>query len=216
MTTLRAVRQELKRQRRERLVRELVVPPFPTGQYGVIYADPPWQFRIWSTITGADRSAENHYPTMGLEEIVALPVRQIAARDCALFLWVPNTMLIRFAPRVIEGWGFVHKSTVTWDKLALGTGYNFRSQTEQLLYCTRGKVRAPAPHLRVPTLIRERRGRHSAKPIRAYEIVETYFPGQPKIELFARGPARPGWITWGPEAQQCPGNDAGPSRRRSG
>ena len=46
-----------------------------TKQYGIIYADPPWHY---------DRKhgsgvAENHYPTMSIEEICALPVSELAA-----------------------------------------------------------------------------------------------------------------------------------------
>ena len=46
-----------------------------TKQYGIIYADPPWRY---------DRKhgsgvAENHYPTMSIEEICALPVSELAA-----------------------------------------------------------------------------------------------------------------------------------------
>lgn len=63
-------------------------PPqaLPDGRYGAIYADPPWRFEAWSG-AGTDRAAENHYPTMTLEEIEALPVGDMAADDCALFLW---------------------------------------------------------------------------------------------------------------------------------
>ena len=31
-------------------------------------------------------------------------------------------------------------------------------------------------------------------------MIESYFPNVPKIELFARGEARPGWTIWGNEA----------------
>ena len=35
----------------------------------------------------------------------------------------------------------------------------------------------------------------------SYELIEAYFPTLPKIELFARGKARPGWTVWGNEAE---------------
>ena len=56
-------------------------------KYNVIYADPPWSYKVWSK-KGAGRSAESHYPTMSIEAIKALPVSRIAAGDCALFLWI--------------------------------------------------------------------------------------------------------------------------------
>lgn len=33
-------------------------------KYPVIYADPPWQYRVYSK-KGLGRSAESHYPTNG-------------------------------------------------------------------------------------------------------------------------------------------------------
>ena len=58
--------------------------------YGVIYADPPWRFEPYSRETGLDRAADNHYPTMTLDEIKALDVPSIADDHCVLFLWVIN------------------------------------------------------------------------------------------------------------------------------
>lgn len=54
-------------------------------QYDVILADPPWSFKVWNRDTGNGRSAESHYRTMPLSEICALPVKKIAAKNCALF-----------------------------------------------------------------------------------------------------------------------------------
>lgn len=76
-----------------------------TKQYGIIYADPPWRY---------DRKhgsgvAENHYPTMSIEEICALPVSEIAAKDSALFLWATFPQLNE-AFRVIDAWGFKYKT----------------------------------------------------------------------------------------------------------
>jgi N6-adenosine-specific RNA methylase IME4 len=34
-----------------------------------------------------------------------------------------------------------------------------------------------------------------------YDIIERMYPGLRKIELFARGPACPGWTNWGLEAE---------------
>ena len=57
------------------------------GKYNIIYADPPWQYRTYSK-KGQGRSAESHYPTMSIADIKALPVRSLAAKDCALFMWI--------------------------------------------------------------------------------------------------------------------------------
>ena len=40
------------------------------GKYGIVYADPPWRYDM----KRGNGVAENHYPTMSIEEICALPV----------------------------------------------------------------------------------------------------------------------------------------------
>lgn len=37
---------------------------------------------------GKGRSADSHYPTMDFEDIKALSISEIAAKDCALFMWL--------------------------------------------------------------------------------------------------------------------------------
>lgn len=77
-------------------------------KYQIIYADPPWKFKTYSE-KGQTRSAERHYPTMTLEEIQALPVLDLAADNCALFLWttVPHLQL---SFSVLQAWGFTYKT----------------------------------------------------------------------------------------------------------
>jgi N6-adenosine-specific RNA methylase IME4 len=170
----------------------------PDKKYGVIYADPEWRFEVYSRDTGMDRAADNHYPTSGTDEICARPVVDIAADDCALFLWATVPMLSD-ALRVMVAWGFDYKSHCIWAKDRIGTGYWFRNQHELLLVGTRGKIPAPAMGTQVASLVDAPVGKHSAKPVQFYELIEAYFPTLPKIELNART-ARPGWDAWGYEA----------------
>lgn len=74
-------------------------------KYGIIYADPPWAYRN----KHCEGNALAHYNTMRLEDICNLPVREIAAQDCVLFLWATYPMLPE-ALRVIEAWGFKYKT----------------------------------------------------------------------------------------------------------
>ena len=67
------------------------------GQYPIIYADPPWRY----TAKKVQGAAENHYPTMSINELCALPVAELAAPDCALFLWATFPQLPE-ALRLIE------------------------------------------------------------------------------------------------------------------
>lgn len=173
-------------------------------RFGVIYADPEWRFEPWSRDTGMDRAADNHYPTSPLDAIMARPVNAIAAHDSVLFLWATRAMLPQ-ALTVIEAWGFAYKSACVWGKRRPGSGrgpgYIFTDESELLLYATRGQVPAPAPGTQWPSLVMADVGEHSAKPERFYELIESYFPNLPKIELNARQ-ARAGWESWGAEAPE--------------
>ena len=84
-------------------------------KYSVIYADPPWRYRVYSK-KGLGRSAESHYPTMSLEDIKALPIGELAAKDCVLFMWITFPCM-QEALQVLEAWGFEYKTTAfVWIK----------------------------------------------------------------------------------------------------
>lgn len=168
------------------------------GRFGVILADPPWRFEPHSRDTGMDRSADNHYPTMAVDDIAALGAP--AADDCVLFLWATAPM-IREALHVMDEWGFEYKSQIVWVKDRIGTGYWARNKHELLLIGTRGAIPAPAPGTQPDSAILASVGRHSEKPGAFHEIIERLFPTLPKIEMFSRQ-ARDGWHAWGAEAEQ--------------
>jgi N6-adenosine-specific RNA methylase IME4 len=176
------------------------------GSFGVVYADPPWRFEPYSRDTGMDRAADNHYPTMLLDDIAALEVP--AADDCVLFLWATAPMLPE-ALRVMAAWGFTYKSHIIWAKDRIGTGYWTRNKHELLLIGTKGSIPAPEMGTQPESLILAAVGAHSAKPELFAELIERQFPNLPKIEMFART-ARPGWHGWGAEAgQPVSADDAG-------
>jgi N6-adenosine-specific RNA methylase IME4 len=172
----------------------------PERRYGVIYADPEWRFEVFSTDSGLDRAADNHYPTSTLDEICGRDVASIAADDCVLFMWVTGPMLAN-GFKVLEAWGFTYKSRFVWGKEKIGNGYWVRDNAEELLIATRGDVPCPSMGDQFEALQMAAKGAHSAKPERFAEIIESYFPNLPKIELNRRGPARPGWDAWGNEAE---------------
>jgi N6-adenosine-specific RNA methylase IME4 len=203
----RAARTAAKKAQRSRREAELGARQraLPDNRYGVILADPPWRFEPWSRETGMDRSADNHYPTSPLAAIKALGVASIAASDCVLFLWATVPMLPQ-ALEVLVAWGFGYKSSFVWVKDRAGTGYWSRNRHEFLLVGARGDVPAPAMGTQWPSVIEAPIGRHSEKPAAVYELIESYFPTLPKIELHARGRFRAGWDVWGNEAPDLRSN----------
>jgi N6-adenosine-specific RNA methylase IME4 len=193
----RRAKMALKKARREGRERDLTarITALPSERFGVILADPEWDWKPWSQSTGMDRAASNHYPTSSVEAIKARDVASIAANDCVLFLWATAPMLVE-ALDVMASWGFAYKSNLVWSKVRVGTGYWARSAHEHLLIGTRGSVPAPAMGDQARSIFEEVARGHSQKPEIAYEIIESYFPTVPKIELNARV-ARPGWTAWG-------------------
>jgi N6-adenosine-specific RNA methylase IME4/ParB-like chromosome segregation protein Spo0J len=172
--------------------------PFPTDRrYAVLYADPPWHFEVYNEESGVERAAGNHYPTMSLDEICALPVLSLASPDAALFMWTTAPHL-RESFDVLVAWGFEYKTNIVWVKDKIGLGYFVRNQHELLLVATRGDMPLPSPGNRPPSVITAPRREHSRKPDEAYELIERMYPELPKIELFARH-ARAGWAAWGNE-----------------
>jgi len=169
---------------------------WPTGQYGVILADPPWQPS--AGLLDPTRQIENQYPTMSQDAIEALAprVQACAAEDCVLLLWTTSQKIAE-AVVIIAAWGFEIKSGAVWVKPSIGMGYWFRARHELLLLATQGHPHTPLESDRPDSVIIAPRAAHSQKPAAQYDLIEAMFPGVPKVELFARGAARPGWDTWG-------------------
>lgn len=176
------------------------IQALPDQKFGVILSDPEWRFKVYSEETGMDRAAGNHYPTSVLDDIKARDVASIAADDCVLFLWATVPMLIS-ALEVMADWGFDYKSNYVWVKNKSGTGYWSRNKHEHLLIGTRGHIPCPAPGTQWESVIEAAVAEHSAKPEIFLEMIESYYPTVPKIELNRRGPAREGWAAWGQEAE---------------
>ena len=160
-------------------------------------------YMVWSG-KGKGRSAENHYPTMKLSDICALPVADIANKDCALFLWAtyPN---LQEAFEVIKAWKFTYKTVAfTWVKRNkkspgwfVGLGHWTRANSEICLLATAGKPKRMSKSVRqiVDTPIE----RHSKKPDIVRDRIAELMGDVPRIELFAREKPQ-GWDVWGNEA----------------
>lgn len=190
-------------------------------KYGVIMADPAWRFDNWSE-EGEGRNATAHYDCMSTEEIMALPVGQLASSDCALFLWGVSTMLPDVL-KVMSAWGFRFsgkafcwakqtKQSIKTPRLPIADDYNWRmnngyttrANTED---CWLGFIGNP-PRLSKNTreLIVAPMREHSRKPDEAYERATQLYPGW-CLELFSRE-TRPGWDAWGNEAGKFDLKDA--------
>lgn len=179
----------------------------PSG-YDLIMADPPWRFALYSE-RGEEKSAQAQYATMTLDEIAALPVAELAARDCVLWLWATAPMIDQQIA-LCGRWGFAFKTCGTWvkttasGKLAFGTGYVLRNCHEPFLIATRG---APRTSRSIRSAFLAEAREHSRKPDMAFAMAERMLPGARRVELFSRQ-RRSGWDSWGNETEKFQRSEA--------
>ena len=172
--------------------------------YGVVYADPPWAYKTFSDSelgTVPHRTEEAPYKPMSQDELKAMPVGEIAAKDCVLHMWTISSHLDQ-ALDLGRHWGFVFKSLgLVWVKTQksdpeapkMGMGKWFRQEAEVCLLFTRGKPSRLSAGVRQTIL--EPAREHSRKPDEAISRIEALSAG-PYIELFSRQ-SRPGWDAMG-------------------
>ena len=177
---------------------------FPDQQFRTILADPPWRFANRTGKMAPEHRRLHRYQTMDLEDIKALPVRQLRDATAHLYLWVPNALLYE-GLAVMTAWGFTYKSNIIWQKIrkdggpdGRGTGFYFRNVTEILLFGIHGKMRTGPAGRRQVNILSTMKREHSRKPDEQYDLIEKCSPG-PYLELFARGNC-PGWTVWGDQA----------------
>lgn len=175
-------------------------------KYGAILLDPPWAFRTYSKKDKLPTQFQDqHYEMLKKPELEKLPLSDLAAKDCALFLWTVDSHLDQ-ALALLSGWGFKYKTIAfIWVKMtkdmshpAISMGYWSRKQAEICILATRGKPRRLAKNVR--QVLMEPRRQHSRKPDGFYSRIETLVEG-PYLEMFARQ-RWPGWDAWGDETDK--------------
>lgn len=230
------------------------VSTLPPGPFKLALMDPPWAFRTFNgrnrtptqkkfpcaqvagseagrdgqrdSATKSFREAEDHYPTMSVAEMAALPVGEMMARDSAIAMWVVGSHCDA-AIELAAAWGFSYTTDLLcWLKQKLidaqqadlftgdippprmSMGYYTRKQKEDCWLFTRGRGLPVMAHDVRQVIVAPSAG-HSRKPAEQYDRIERLFGGcelgadlpaeaLPRIELFARN-TRPGWACWGNE-----------------
>lgn len=166
---------------------------FPDNVFQVVYCDPPWQYNN----SGFNSSAEQHYPTMSMDELKAMPVKDLRAENAVMFMWATNPLL-KEAIDLMETWGFEYKTNIVWVKdRQINLGFYVYGQHELLLIGTNGSMLPIG--VKPPSVMTGANNIHSKKPESTYETIEAMYPNLKYIELFARNTPRNGWVKWGNE-----------------
>jgi N6-adenosine-specific RNA methylase IME4 len=201
--------------------------PFPPGRFKAVVVDPPWDYSRklsgggtsgYSPVhhsRGGSRGAANHYKTLRLSDLKALPIQAAAAEQSHLYVWTTGTFLAE-AFELAEHWGFAPKGVIPWIKtkrnavaeveasghllagVRMGMGLYVRWCSEFVVFGVRGKL--PSKRNDVLGVVLAERGRHSEKPEEFYELVRSISPG-PRLDVFARQ-SRKGFTAWGDEAEK--------------
>ena len=165
-------------------------------KYDVIYADPAWRYDFSKS---KNRDVENQYPTMTIDDICNLPVNNMTNENAVLYMWATAPKLPE-AMKVIEAWGFKYVTHGIWDKEMIGMGYWFRGQHELLMVAKKGKFSPPPSTMRISSVMKEKRGKHSKKPDFIRNLIKEWYPSAARLEMFCRE-EKQGWHTWGNEAE---------------
>jgi N6-adenosine-specific RNA methylase IME4 len=174
----------------------------------IILADPPWEQNARNN-PDTSFGLGCKYPTMKTADIMALPVKEIAADNAALLLWVTWPKLIE-GIRVMGAWGFKYKTLgFLWLKLNknsrapfYGIGHYTKSNCEVCLLGIRGRMEVKSNHIsqvieqgthvdpfldqKMDGLLLDLKGIHSAKPPESKAKIIRLFGDLPRMELFAR------------------------------
>lgn len=177
--------------------------PQGIGKFSTILADPPWVFTNRTGKIAPEHKRLFRYSTMTNEDIIKMPVKDLAEDKSHLYLWVPNA-LVSLGLEVMKSWGFTYKTNLIWYKVRKdggpdrrGVGFYYRNVTEMILFGVRGSLRTLQPGRSMPNIIISQKREHSRKPDELYPVIEACSP-KPYLELFARS-GREGWKQLGDE-----------------
>ena len=170
----------------------------PLDKYGVIVVDPPWP----------DPAA---FDPRILDTIHALPVTQMAADNCTLWLWAPNQQLPA-ALNLFNAWRFTYKTIFTH---VSGRQYAGGRQSRRIGRPVDGPIGA-TEHVLVatrghPYFINHKNsaafignsGRGFNRPLSFYILVEHHSPSIRRYaEFYGHGPLRGYWDRFDEHGQQ--------------
>ena len=171
-----------------------ITPPFPEGKYQTIVIDPPWESEMVLKNVRPNQ-IEFPYPTMTLEEIANLPIKDLAhEKGCHIYLWTTHKYLPD-ALKLFETWGAKYQCLLTWVKPVGISPFSWMYNTEHVLFGRIGSLDLLKMGLKLS--FEASVTKHSEKPDIFYERVRDASP-EPRLDMFTRKP-REGFTGWGNE-----------------
>lgn len=175
-------------------------------KYQVIYADPPWSFNSKRSGGSMKSGAASHYSCMSIDDLKAMPIKDITADDALLVMWWVGAMP-QEAIDLVNAWGFTLRNMngFVWEKLTVhhkpffGMGYYTRAGSESAIIATKGKFKPASRSVRAVRRAVARR--HSEKPNEFRQDIVELAGDVPRLELFART-APEGWDVFGNECER--------------
>lgn len=175
------------------------------GEYKTLLIDPPWQYGKWGKGSEAAicqiGDVPMPYHQMRVSDIAALPINQLMAENCDVYVWTTQKYLPDVFD-VIKAWGLKYCQTLTWCKAPRGTGQGglYCPTTEFLILARQGKMPIGKTRQDSTWWKVTRTKRHSQKPGFFHSLIEQQSDG-PRLEMFARE-AVDGWHVWGNEVHE--------------
>lgn len=186
---------ELREKIRQRKKDSFPKNELPGGKFNTIVIDPPWPMEFMK-LEMRPNQVEMPYPTMTIDEIKALPIKDKASEDCNLFLWTTH----KFLPdcfEILKAWGFEYHVCLTWDKTNGRSLFGFNRRTELCLYAHNGKITVNQRGKFIDTVFVEKLRQHSRKPTIFDDILRSNSPA-PRLEWFSRE-SKEGFVSYGNE-----------------
>ncbi len=183
--------------RKERNLRKI---PLPKKISDVFCADVPYGYED----KGGRAAAEEHFPTMSAEELIAEFKNIAAAENAIIFFWMSPSIQYSEIPiqynnpnysgcavivnvpiykAILDAGGFKVKQEFVWDKEKIGAGNYNRNQHENLLIAIKGKM--PIPAELFPSIIKKLRSAYARKP-NLWPMIKKMYPKRNYCELYAR------------------------------
>lgn len=168
----------------------------------VFMIDPPWPKKkggIRKVRPNQERSLD--YKTMSVLEIFELLDREVlikANEVHSVFIWTIDQYLME-CENEMEKRGYKRHSRFIWDKTnGVAPAFTVRYSHEYLIWYYKPKMIPINKEMRgvYKTVFQEKSREHSRKPEFSYNMINTLYPNETKMDVFSRQP-RIGWLQFG-------------------